>query len=177
MQKEIWKDVPEYEGLYQVSNYGRVLSTRKKHLIMKLKDNGHGYFLVGLWKNKKCKNKYIHRLVAESYIPNLENNSQVNHKDGIKSNNHVENIEWCNQSQNNKHAYKLGLRSPVGFCTPGSIDPKRKAVYKLSLSGEILEEYPSVLNAAQMNNLNSSRISRVCNGIGFIVKGFTYKFK
>lgn len=185
---EIWKDINGYEGLYQVSNLGRVKRLRKQvnyrhgkrfinEKIMKIKNNGNGYMLVSLTKQKIPKNKYVHRLVAESFIPNLNNKKYINHLDGIKSNNTLENLEWCTQSDNNIHAYKMGLRFPSGACTPGSFDHKRKAVCKYSLNGDLITEYPSVMDASIKNRVNSSRISRVCNGIGISVHGFIYKFK
>lgn len=115
--KEIWKDIKNYEGLYQVSNLGNVRSFKKL--------NGHGlsetphrlkpvygrhdYYAVHLTKDKTYKNALIHRLVAEAFIENKNNLPQVNHKDGNKYNNVVTNLEWCTCSYNIKHAYKTGL--------------------------------------------------------------------
>jgi predicted XRE-type DNA-binding protein len=107
MEKEIWKDVIGYEGLYQVSNLGRVKSLRK-NLIMKLCSANHGYLNVGLNKNLK-KSFYIHRLVAQAFIPNPENKPQVNHKDGNRLNNKVENLEWNTNYENMRHGYDTGL--------------------------------------------------------------------
>ena len=115
--KEIWKDIKGYEGLYQVSNFGRVKSLDrkvwnylKKGKILKTKDNGNRYLNVSLHnKNKVEKHVYIHRLVAEAFIPNSSNLPQVNHKDFNKQNNCVDNLEWVSDLENKKH-YRLSKK-------------------------------------------------------------------
>lgn len=99
MDKEVWKDVKHYEGLYKISSQGRVWSvTKQDYKIPHVKENG--YWSVQLYKNRKMKNEYIHRLVALTFIPNPEHLPQINHKDENKSNNAVSNLEWCDQSYN-----------------------------------------------------------------------------
>ena len=118
---EIWKDIEGYEGLYQVSNLGRVKSIYgwcgnrfvKRTKILKLKINNKGYTKVYLYKNKKSKMFFVHRLVAMAFVPNPNNLPQVNHKDGNKLNNSIGNLEWCTCSENIKHAYKTGLKHYV----------------------------------------------------------------
>jgi hypothetical protein len=114
--EEIWKDIEGYEAIYQVSNTGQVKSLKSLHaesgLILKIHNQIKGYSRVNLWKKGVCKSATIHRLVAMSFIENKDNKNQVNHKDGVKSNNCVENLEWCNASQNMIHAYKIGLKKP-----------------------------------------------------------------
>ena len=106
MNKEIWKDIKGYEGLYQVSNFGRVKSLTKYHKtkkgyfskerILKLIRNERGYLLVGLCKNWKKQKVFVHRLVAETFIPNPNNLPQVNHINEFeKDNNSIDNLEWC----------------------------------------------------------------------------------
>lgn len=105
---EEWRDVKGYEGIYKVSNLGNVFSVEKKRL-RKLQNGTHGYKIVILYKNKKSAHKQVHRLVAEAFIPNLNNLEQVNHIDGDKKNNCVENLEWVTRQENSFHAvYKLG---------------------------------------------------------------------
>ena len=102
MEKEIWKDVLHYEGLYQISNLGRVWSVYKQDFkVPHTKDNG--YQFVQLYKNGKMRNEHLHRLVALTFIPNPNNLPQVNHKDEDKTNNTVGNLEWCDVKYNNNY--------------------------------------------------------------------------
>lgn len=107
---EIWKDITGYEGLYQVSNYGRV--KRNFDLkVLKIYDNGIGYKFVSLNLNGKHKTHYLHRLVAKHFIENLNNYLEVNHLDFDKSNNKFDNLEWCSRESNMLHYYnKSGKR-------------------------------------------------------------------
>lgn len=120
--KEIWKET-EYEG-YIVSNKGRVASTKK---ILSYNNNGRGYLNVMLSVNKKHFRRYVHRLVAKAFIENPKNYPQVNHKDGNKSNNCVENLEWCTCKMNHKHAWETGLKK----------DFERTDVYRKKLSNTV----------------------------------------
>lgn len=118
---EIWKDIKGYEGLYQVSNLGRVKSLGRFHKfpnggiyeikprILKNATETSGYLFVALYNGYRKQYK-IHRLVAEAFIPNPNNLPQVNHKDLNKQNNRVDNLEWCTASENIKHAFKHGVR-------------------------------------------------------------------
>lgn len=128
---EIWKDIPGYEGYYQVSSIGRVKSLERKtesisprhnrsHLI--IKENirvAHikklGYYEIRLQVNKLRTNHSVHRLVAQAFIPNIENKEQVNHINGIKTDNRVENLEWATRSENVLHAFKIGLACRKGI--------------------------------------------------------------
>lgn len=105
---EEWKDVPDYKGLYSVSNLGNVKSEYTNKLLKPSVDR-FGYVRFSATKNKKQKTLRIHRLVAEIFIPNPNNLPQVNHKDGNKLNNTIFNLEWCTDSDNKLHAYKEGL--------------------------------------------------------------------
>ena len=121
--KEIWKDIKDFEGLYQVSNLGRVKSLGKSWDLQNGKSfskpekimiggfNTFGYRHVTLMKNNKQYCKKIHRLVAEAFLDNPNNYPQVNHKNGIKTDNYVSNLEWCNQSHNMQHALSIGLKT------------------------------------------------------------------
>ena len=112
---EIWKDVVGFEGLYKVSNKGNVFSVGRRDTIGRkcggrmLKPLSHkvGYLQVQLHKNGKMKNKYIHRLVAEAFIPNHNNLPEVNHIDEIKDNNELSNLEWCTRQYNNNHGTRI----------------------------------------------------------------------
>lgn len=108
---EIWKDIKGYEGLYQVSNFGRIKSLPRtykkryidKEIIKKPSKLPKGYLRVGLSKNGNTKYYFIHRLVADTFIPNLNNYPCVNHKDCNTSNNNVDNLEWNTYEQNNNY--------------------------------------------------------------------------
>lgn len=109
--QEIYKDIVGYEGLYQVSNLGNVKSFKYgKQRILKPGVNKCGYLNLNLWINSFSKNFKIHRLVAKAFIENIDNKEYVNHINGIKTDNRVENLEWCTASENQLHSYKLGLK-------------------------------------------------------------------
>lgn len=118
-EDEIWKDIPQFEGIYQASTKGRIRSLdrerycRNKHTflckgkILMPKIQNSGYMIVWLRKDGKTYAKTIHRLIAKTFIPNPSAFEQVNHKDGNKINNNVKNLEWCSRSENVKHAYRV----------------------------------------------------------------------
>jgi hypothetical protein len=106
---EIWKDVKGYEGLYQVSNQGNLLIIKKSRLAKPLLVK-NGYLLVDLYKGGIKKRISLHRLVLLTFIKNTQNKSQVNHINGIKTYNRIENLEWCTASENQIHSLKTGLR-------------------------------------------------------------------
>ena len=121
---EVWRDIPGYEGLYQVSNSGHVKSMKRKYFnsgigrdyckaekILTPRENKKrfGYFELSLHKDGKEKRFKLHRLVALAFVPNPNNYPQVNHIDGNKGNNSVENLEWCSCKYNINHALKTGL--------------------------------------------------------------------
>ena len=116
---EVWKDIPGYEGYYQVSNFGRIMSLRSyggnEHKLLTPCGNGTGYLKVMLCKDRIHKQFLIHRLVAMAFIPNPDNCDFVNHKDEDKTNNVVDNLEWCTKSYNS--VYYLNF------------DPRRKKQY------------------------------------------------
>ena len=120
---EIWKDIEGYEGYYQVSNLGRVKSlirkvqgtNTKSEEFLKLPLSNSGYHRVHLSKKSKVKLYSVHRLVAIAFIQNIENKPQVNHKNGIKTDNRCDNLEWCTISENRKHSYDNGFQSKKGI--------------------------------------------------------------
>jgi len=131
--KEEWRDVVGYEGHYQVSNLGnirscdRVVPNRwgngqpRKGKLMKPGSSPNGYRIIVLQKKGIVKYQTVHRTVMLAFTPNPENKSQINHKDGNKENNSVENIEWATEAENKKHAIDTGL-----FCAKGEKNPKAK---------------------------------------------------
>lgn len=108
LEDEIWKDILGYEDYYEVSNTGLI---RRKAYIMKCRLTNDGYPAITLCGGGKQLSKTIHRLVAEAFLENPENKPQVNHKDGIKANAMISNLEWMTASENIKHALDLGLKN------------------------------------------------------------------
>lgn len=110
--EETYKTIKDYPN-YEVSSGGRVRNTKTGRVLRPSLNTG-GYQHVGLPTNGKPKSHYIHRLVASAFIPNPENKRTVNHIDGDKTNNRVDNLEWCDDGENQKHAYRTGLKHPSG---------------------------------------------------------------
>ena len=114
--KEIWKDIPGHKGKHMVSNFGNVKSVKYMHTnserVLKQSINRCGYAYIILWENKNKKHYTIHRLVASTFIPNPNNYPQINHIDGNKLNNSVDNLEWCTASENVIHRFKVLKHRP-----------------------------------------------------------------
>lgn len=108
----IVKDIPEMNGRYSVSNSGEIINNRTQHILKACTDrDGYKYVFINAYPGKKHqKSRFIHRLVAVSFIDNMENKSTVNHIDGDKSNNDVSNLEWATMQEQTLHAIDLGLR-------------------------------------------------------------------
>jgi len=127
-----------------------------------------GYLTVFISNGTKLINKMIHRLVAEAFIANPENKPQVNHKDGNKTNNHVDNLEWCTASENLKHAYDFLGRANK---------KTNKPVIQFDLNMNVISEYESMAKAQIKTGIHNSKISMACNGKRKIAGGFIWKLK
>lgn len=173
---EIWKDIPNYENLYQVSNQGNVKSVCSSKML-KSSPNNCGYYKVELYKNKKSKVFYVHRLVAISFIPNPENKKQVNHIDGNKANNNVSNLEWCTASENQIHAinHNLRERSPM-IGRKGYMHPTSKKILQYDKSGNFIREWDCVSDAAKSLNIRSGCISNNLCQRTKSSKGYIWKY-
>lgn len=172
--EEIWKNISGFEGLYMVSNMGRIKSIdriitqsniRKRFFKGKILPGrlmfGYDYTLL-CYKGKESHFR-THRLVAIAFIPNHENKPEINHKDGIKSNNRVENLEWCTPSENQKHSFKYNLerkRSRYWLGKKGAEHPISKRVIDISC-GKI---YNSIKDCANANNMIRVTLSNMLTG-------------
>jgi hypothetical protein len=170
MKLEIWKDIENFEGYYQISNYGNIRSVERvvKHPVsknnkIKSKQKSvfrkkNSYIQVNLYKNSKVTGIVLHRLVAKAFIPNPENKPQVNHKNGNKLDNKVENLEWVTSKENIHHSIKTGLRK------------KRTGTY-YSLTSKQLEEIHDLFGKIQQKqialkyNVSEATISKIKNKI------------
>lgn len=159
---EIWKDIKDYEGLYQVSNLGRVKSFKhKKERILKLRFTGR-YYQAELYKNESSKSYSVHKLVAEAFIPNPDNLPCINHKDEDKSNNCVDNLEWCTQYYNIH--YGTGLHRRI------------VTQYKPVICIEKGICYPSQIEAGQQLGISHRHINDCCKGRRHTTGGYHWKY-
>ena len=146
---EEWKDIQGYEGLYQVSSFGRVKSLNYNHTgkegILKAVDKGNGYLIVTLCKYGKSKCLMVHKLVATTFISNPDNLPEVNHKDENKKNNKVENLEWCSSQYNMEYSHG-------------------KPVIGINKVSGLIIEFPSTKEAERQTGISQSNISACCKG-------------
>jgi len=175
---EIWKDIPGYEGLYQASNQGRIRSNYKSKPVMSGYINNQGYVRVQLWKGTGYVQKSAHRWVAMAFLPNPENKETVNHKNGIKTDNRVVNLEWATRSENELHSYRVLGKKPQRAMLGkfGKDCPNSKAIKKLSLNGKVIKKYVSMTEAKNDGGFNRGPISHVCRGILNQYRGFKWAF-
>lgn len=138
LEGEEWRQVDGYDGDYEVSSFGRIKSYKKGlHKLLKIHFNIKGYPVVHITKlHTQPKSRSIHRLVGLTFIPNPENLPQINHKDGVKTNNNVSNLEWCDNTYNQRHAWENGLGNP----SRGSTNGMSKLTNEIVL--RIRREYP-----------------------------------
>ena len=161
-ENEVWKDVVGYEGLYKVSDKGNVYSVERKDSRGKkwggraLQPSYHsnGYLCLNLNKNGVTKNKKVHRLVLEAFVSNPNNYPEVNHRDEDKSNNNVENLEWCTRKQNVNHGTAIKRAS----------QKRRKKVKAVNVeSGEVLTF--SSTSEARRKGYAQGHVSKACRGV------------
>lgn len=177
--QEIWKDIPDYEGIYQVSNLGRVKSlernvniksSSKKLFPVKEKilsqSKNTPYCFVTLQKDKKGFRCSVHRLVAKTFIPNPQNLPFINHKDENKRNNNVENLEWCTQKYNANYG-----TSRERLSRQASIP-----IAKFSLSGDFIEKYQSALEAENLTGIRRTNICKCCKGERHSAGGYLWSY-
>lgn len=162
---EQWKEIIEASN-YEVSNLGRVRNkTTKKILKGRLSKSGYLQVSVKLNETQKFSNRYIHRLVAVYWIANPENKREVNHIDGDKENNAIENLEWVTSSENQKYRHKLGNNKT-----------SQRKVGKFDKDGNLIAKYNSIVEAAALEESPRVSIDNVLQGKRYTLKGFVWKY-
>lgn len=183
--KENWKDIKNYEGLYQISNFGRIKSLKKwcgnKYVqkwtkcekILKQAKHYHGYKYVILSKNKETKKEYVHRLVARAFLNNDNEYKEINHKDGNKQNNCVENLEWCDRSWNVSHSYKSGLLVPKR----SKNNVLSKAVIQYDKNGSFIKKWDCIKDVFRELNIKDISITKCCKNQQKTAGGYIWKYE
>lgn len=161
--EEIWKDIPGYEGLYRISNTGRVLVLASGEFLTQRK-NKDGYLRVKLWANGKRRFMYVQRLVAVAFVPNPDKLPEVNHKDERKNNNCAENLEWCT------HHYNMNY----GTRTTRAAITRSRPVVQIK-GGVVVKRWESA-KAAESDGFDHRHISGCCNGKRRTHKGYEWRF-
>lgn len=174
--QEIWKDIKDYEGLYQISNLGRVKSLmgwnfgkndyEKREKV--LKPSKGEYEKVVLFKNGKNKTYAVHRLVAKTFIPNLDNKPQVNHKDENKQNNCVDNLEWCTHKENMNYGTKQDRESRI---------KTKYNVLQYDLNDNLIKVWFNLREITLNTNYKKSNIMSCCNHKSKTAYGYKWKYK
>lgn len=191
MKGEVWKRVAGFETHYMVSSYGRVKSLKKrvyvnngkckysylrKEYVMKPVKTNVGYPQVTLHKNGCTRLTHIHRLVAEVFIPNPKKTPQVNHKDGNKQNNNVENLEWVTAQENSLHAHReLGIVVWHKHKT-GASTPRYRSVVQRTLDGDFVKVWECGMDAVRTGTFDSGSITRCCQGVYKSHKGYKWEY-
>lgn len=170
---ETWKDIPNFEGLYQISNFGRIKSFRKsrkykcqEEFILKNSVSNNGYCQVTLYTGKTRKKFLVHRLVANAFIPNPNNLPQINHKDENPLNNNADNLEWCTAKYNNNY----------GTAKFRAILTKSKMVEQYLPTGEFLARYACANVAEVITGIPRRWINECCSGNCKTSAGFIWKY-
>lgn len=166
--EEIWKDIDGYEGKYQVSSLGRIKSASwhngATERLLKLRLDRRGYPTCFLYKDGQRKQLSVHRVVANTFIPNPHNKPQVNHINGEKSDNRVKNLEWCTNRENQDHASDSDLKHTV-------------KVLQLDMNGNLVKEWSSMAKAANALRVTRASIFSCCTGKAKSCKNYIWKYK
>lgn len=180
--------IPGFEGLYEIFENGKVRRIDTGRFIQP-RVATVGYLVVSLWKNNKGTTKYIHRLLAEAFIPNPHSFPTVNHIDGDKTNNDLNNLEWASYGRNNKHAYETGLkvvsakmmaharRLPAISRAKNPHGANAKPVLHFDLNGSFLGRFPSVISASRTLGMHRSTIYRVLTRKRKAAKGHVFIYE
>lgn len=165
METEIWKDVVWYEGRYKVSTLWNVFGLNYNKN-MKFSINSYWYKVIWLHVNNKRSTNWVHRLVAKAFIPNTENNKEVNHINWIKTDNRVENLEWCSRSENCIHKYRVLKKYPY-----------IRNVSQYSVSWEFIKTWHSVFEVERILHIDHSSIYKNCKWKNKTAGWFIWKYE
>jgi len=187
METEIWKDVDGYIWRYMVSNLWNIKSSRLwKEVVLKNTVDNYWYHIVTLCLNWIQKTGKIHRIVAKAFIPNADNKPQINHINGIKTDNRVENLEWCTESENVLHAFRTWLKTIWENHNFYTNHPSRwkfwkdnhsaKSVNQYDLLWNLLKEWGSTMDAVRTLWITQEGISKCLTWKQKTAWGFTWKF-
>jgi hypothetical protein len=180
--KGVWINIEGYENMYQISNTGKIKSLSRKGVrkdrIRVLAIDKYGYSYVSLIKNKIREKYMIHRLVAIHFIPNIYNSPQVNHKDGIKTNNNTYNLEWCTISENVSHAYKFLNKKPnlTGTGKFGKLNHNAKQINQYSITGEFIKTWDCILDITKEYKICRKSIWGCCINKYKTSHGFKWEY-
>jgi hypothetical protein len=189
MDEEIWETIKNYENEYIVSNFGRVMSLpqervrksgtyKRRGKILKSHKNSMGYLRVQLKGTKKREKYFVHRLVAQVFIPNIENKPYINHKDCNPLNNHVENLEWCTPQENVDYMIKLGRnkRTPQWINRLNkSLEKTYKPVIGINVkTGEILKF--KCIQETKSKNFRPGDVCKCCKGERQTAGGYSWRY-
>ena len=187
IMNEEWRDIEGYEGIYQISSYGRARSFKfNKIKILKPIKNNQGYLSYILSINGNRKQYRAHRLVAKAFIPNTENKEEVNHIDGDKQNNNVLNLEWVTRSENQQHAWDNDLKPRLtgnknGFYGKHHNETTRDKLSKMHNKAVINIDtgiiYESITIASKETGVSLSGISACCKGKLKKSGGYKWEYK
>ena len=161
--EEIWNVIQEFET-YEVSTFGNIRSIKRINKNLKSFSTGK-YLCVSLMSNNKRYTCSIHILEAKAFIPNPENKPTVNHIDGIKTNNYIDNLEWATYGENNQHAYDTNLREPTG-----------RPVVQYNKEGKKINKFNSGLEAERITGTGRMSIRKCCNNERKTAGGFIWKY-
>jgi hypothetical protein len=185
IEGEVWKDIPGYEGKYQISNYCRIKSLPKliygrgdkpyisEGKILKQHERKNQYLRVCLGIKKE---RTIHRLMAQIFIPNPENKPCVNHINGIKWDNRIENLEWCTYYENNMHCIKALRRKSGMLGVKGALHVQSKKVAQKTLNGELIKIWDSTMDIQRELGFFSPNIQANCNAKTKTSNGFIWEY-